>query len=91
MATTVLIGFSGMVALVGVDTEPVPAEPVFDIGDSDSLLLAEVEVIVFACAIEFFLLATFFDRDVLTGAVAPLPRLRFLITSVFRLSGRTTP
>ncbi len=37
MGTTVLIGFSKMVALVGVEAEPVPAEPAFDLGDSDSL------------------------------------------------------
>jgi hypothetical protein len=36
----------------------------------------------------------FFDAladDVPTGIVAPLPRLRFLMMSVFRESGRTTP
>jgi hypothetical protein len=84
-----LIGFSAIVALVGVEAVPVPAEPVLDFGDSESVAFAEVGVV--ALAIEFFLLAAFFDLAVPTGAEVPLPRLRFLITSVFKLSGRTTP
>jgi hypothetical protein len=37
--------------------------------------------------------AVFLDRVLVppTGKFAPEPRLRFLITSVFKLSGRTTP
>jgi hypothetical protein len=39
------------------------------------------------------LVAFFFDLVLVppTGRLAPEPRLRFLITSVFRLRGRTTP
>lgn len=54
-------------------------------------------------SVEFFLvlvpevlaeaLALFLDRVLVppTGRFAPEPRLRFLMTSVFKLSGRTTP
>lgn len=91
IATTVLYGLSP-VALVGVVAE-LPPDPVTDFGDSESTFgpLADVDDKVEGCAVEFFLLAAFFDRAVPTGAVFPLPRLRFLITSVFKLSGRTTP
>lgn len=65
-----------------------PIEPV-DFGDSESAALG---VVTGVCAIEFFL-DDFFDDLVdaePTGAL-PLPRLRFLITSVFSDKGRTTP
>ena len=44
------------------------------------------------CAIEFFR-EDFFDERVepTVETALPLPRLRFLITSVFRDNGRTTP
>ena len=78
--------------LVGVVAEP-PAEPVAERGDSTSLpdALAELLALVEAFAIEFLRLAAFFDLEVPIGAELPLPRLRFLITSVFKLRGRTTP
>ena len=44
--------------------------------------------------VELPMLALFFADRVLvplTGTVAPEPRLRFLITSVFKLNGLTTP
>ena len=90
MGTT--LGFSGCPVLVGVVAEP-PAEPVVDRGESTSLPegLLEPCALVGAWATEFLRLAAFLDLEVPTGAVLPLPRLRFLITSVFRLSGRTTP
>ncbi len=94
IATTVFTGLSAAPVLVGVVAAvPVPVEPAVDFGDSESFVeaFAELVVVVEACAIEFFLLAAFFDLVVLTGPLLPLPRLRFLITSVFRLSGRTTP
>ena len=59
-------------------------EPV-DFGDSESAALCDVGV--------EFLREDFFDDRVdaePTGAL-PLPRLRFLMTSVFNESGRTTP
>lgn len=91
IATTVLYGLSP-VALVGVVAEFAP-DPVTDFGDSESTFaaLADIDVKLELCAMEFFRLAAFFDRAVPTGAVFPLPRFRFLITSVFKLSGRTTP
>lgn len=91
IATTVLYGLSP-VALVGVVAE-LPVDPVTDFGDSESTfapLVVEDDKFE-GCAVEFFLLAAFFDRAVPIGAVFPLPRLRFFITSVFKLSGRTTP
>ena len=80
----------GVVAAVPV---PPVADPEADLGDSPSLLepLPEVGVVTTACATEFLRLAPFFERVLPTGAEVPLPRLRFLITSVLRLSGRTTP
>ncbi len=80
--------------LVGVVAAvPVPVEPAVDFGDSPSLLepLPEFGVVTTACATEFLRLAPFFERVLPTGAELPLPRLRFLITSVFKLRGRTTP
>jgi hypothetical protein len=71
-----------------------PTEPV-DFGDSESawLALPDVGVVTGVCASEFFLDDFFDDRVEAepTGAEFPLPRLRFLITSVFKESGRTTP
>jgi hypothetical protein len=72
--------------------EPPPTEPV-DFGDSESAPLPDVGVVAGVCAIEFFR-DDFFDAlDVvpLTGAELPLPRLRFLMTSVLSDKGRTTP
>lgn len=93
MATTGLTGLSGCPVLAGVVAAvPAPAEPVVDFGDSESLAVFTVlEFVVVACATEFFRLADFLDREVPTGAELPLPRLRFLMTSVLRLRGRTTP
>lgn len=65
-----------------------PPDPV-DLGDSDS---AAFGVVTGVMAIEF-LRDDFFEarvEDGPTGAL-PLPRLRFLITSVLSDSGRTTP
>ena len=94
IATTVLADFSGgKLELVGVGAAvPVPVEPAFEDGDSDSLFaLAALAAAAEVNATEFFRLAAFFDLDVPTGAEFPLPRLRFLISSVFKLKGRTTP
>lgn len=43
--------------------------------------------------VEFLREPTFFDLVLVppTGRLAPEPRFRFLMTSVFRLNGRTTP
>ena len=73
-----------------VETPP-PPEPV-DFGDSESAALCDVGVVTGVWAIEFFRDDFFDDRveAVPTGAL-PLPRLRFLITSVFKDNGRTTP
>lgn len=73
-----------------------PAEPVADFGDSDSCaeFLLELGVVAGVCATEFFLLAAFLERDVVALLLLgwpPVPRFRFLITSVFKLRGRTTP
>lgn len=65
-------------------------------GDSDAVALCglpEVGVVRGAWATEFFL-PPFFDERVEetpTDKLLPLPLLRFLITSVFRERGRTTP
>lgn len=69
---------------------PNPADPV-DFGDSESTL-TDVGVETGVCASEFFR-DDFFDardEEPATGAV-PLPRLRFLMTSVLSERGRTTP
>jgi hypothetical protein len=74
-----VVGFSA-VELVGVVTA---------FGESASLAVLEG---VFAdCAIEFLRLAIFLDREEVVTAGFPLPRLRFLMTSVFKLRGLTTP
>ena len=85
-----VVGFSA-VPLVGVVAAvPVPAEPAVDLGDSPSL--ADSFEGVFAdMAIEFLRLAIFLDREDVVVAGLPLPRFLFLITSVFKLRGLTTP
>jgi hypothetical protein len=74
------------------DEDPPPTELV-DLGDSDSAPLPDVGVVTGVWAMEFlrddFLDAR--DDEPPTGAEFPLPRFRFLITSVLRESGRTTP
>ena len=72
--------------LVLADTPP--PDPV-DVGDSESAAFGVVTGVI---AMEF-LRDDFFDarvEDGPTGAL-PLPRLRFLMTSVLSESGRTTP
>jgi hypothetical protein len=84
-----VVGFSA-VELVGVVTAlPVPAEPATDFGESASL--ADFEGVFADWAIEFLRLAIFLDLEEVVIAGFPLPRLRFLMTSVFRLRGLTTP
>lgn len=81
------------------EVEEEPTEPVVDLGDSDSLAgLAEVGVVAEAAeeatgvwAIEFLRDDFLDEREELTGIELPLPRFRFLITSVLSESGRTTP
>ena len=83
-----VVGLSPLV-LVGVVAEvPVPVEPAADLGESASFALAEV---LLDWAIEFLRLAILRDREEVLVDGLPLPRLRFLMTSVFKLSGRTTP
>lgn len=98
IGTTVLFGGGGGPDEIGV--LPVVAlvlpvvDPVVDFGDSESCteVLPEVGVVAGVCATEFFLLAVFFIRlGPAVGGAFPLPRLRFLITSVFKLRGLTTP
>ena len=94
IATTVLAGFSVVPELVGVFAAvPAPADPAVEFGDSESFpdALPEVGVVAGVCATEFFRLAPFLDLDEPLTTALPLPRLRFLITSVFKLSGLTTP
>ena len=84
--------------LVGVlpAVERPSAEPCSDGGDSEFVALralAEVGVTEGVCWMEF-LRDTFFDdlaAETPTGRLFPLPRFRFLITSVLRERGRTTP
>lgn len=81
-----------------VPAEPppeLPIEPVVDFGDSDSLgIFPELGVVTGVWTIEFFRDDFLDDRveplPTFTAAL-PLPRLRFLMTSVFKESGRTTP
>jgi hypothetical protein len=83
--------------LVGVlpAVEP-PFEAVVEGGDSELLalcVLADVGVVDGVWCSEFLRLA-FFDARVdapPTGIELPLPLFRFLMTSVFKDSGRTTP
>jgi len=83
---------AGMLPLVGVLADDSP-----DGGDSDPARLfdcADVGVVVAFDAIEFFRMVVFFAARVEapeTGAEFPLPLFRFLMTSVLRESGRTTP
>lgn len=83
--------------LVGVvTTDPPLAEPWADGGDCElfSLVaLADDGVDTGVCWTEFFLEGFFDERvvEVPTGTALPLPRFRFLMTSVFSDSGRTTP
>ena len=103
IATTVFFGAGGgggpdeVGVLPAVELGAV-FEPAAELGESASaaefLLVAAAKM--GALTTEFFRLAAFFvDRiGVPVGPAvgcAPLPRLRFLITSVFKLSGRTTP
>jgi hypothetical protein len=91
MATGFLVDDFSFVVLVGVVAEvAVPVDPVVDFGDSDSVVLAFAGVLA-TWATEFLRLAAFLDRDETPGTVVPLPLLRFLITSVLRLRGLTTP
>jgi hypothetical protein len=83
--------------LVGVvTTDPPLAEPVADGGDCELFSLmafADDGVDTGVCWTEFFL-EDFFDArvaDAPIGRVLPLPRFRFLMTSVLSDSGRTTP
>jgi len=81
-----------------VPAEPVPmlfTEPAVDFGDSDSLAaLPDEGVVAGVWTIEFFR-DDFFDERVepepTLDTVLPLPRFRFLITSVLSDNGRTTP
>ena len=84
--------------LVGVlpAVEPPFVEPCADCGDSESFTLwpwVEVGVVTGVCTIEFLREAFLEERAdaVPTGIEFPLPRLRFLMTSVLRDNGRTTP
>lgn len=92
MATTVFIGRSAAPELVGVVTD-VPVDPADDLGESASFERA-LDVMGggrVACATEFLRLAAFLARELPIAPVLAAPRFRFLITSVLRLSGRTTP
>jgi hypothetical protein len=92
MATTPPIFALDVVALVGVPLNVLSLTDPVDLGDSESAALFDVGVVTGVWAIEFFR-DDFFEARVAatpTGAF-PLPRLRFLITSVFSDKGRTTP
>jgi hypothetical protein len=91
MGTTLLV-FTGEVAVWALfEVVPWPTEPV-DFGDSESVPLTEVGVDTGVWAREFFRddFLDARDEEPATGAV-PLPRLRFLMTSVLSDKGRTTP
>jgi hypothetical protein len=84
--------------LVGVlpAVDPSCTESWAEGGDSESFTLcafADVGVVTGVCWMEFFRVAFFDARvDALpTGMEFPLPLFRFLMTSVFNESGRTTP
>lgn len=72
-----------------------PTEPVVDLGDSDSFAaLLDVGVVAGVWTMEFFLDDFFEERvdpEPTELKALPLPRLRFLMTSVLRDRGRTTP
>jgi hypothetical protein len=79
-----------------VTTEPPWAEPEADGGDCELLSLAvfpDVGVDAGVWWTEFFLEDFFDDRvaEAPIGRVFPLPRFRFLMTSVLSDNGRTTP
>lgn len=89
MGTTPL-GFDE-VGVVAEDRLLPPADPV-DFGDSESAALCDVGVVTGVCAMEFLREDFLDDRvDVVPTGALPLPRLRFLITSVLSDKGRTTP
>lgn len=91
-------GGPGAIATTPVDfgtsevaVAPVAAVEPVDFGDSESAwLLPDVGVVAGVCANEFFRDDFFRVAAELTGPL-PVPRLRFLITSVLSESGRTTP
>lgn len=86
-----VVGFSAVVLVGVVAAVPVLAEPAVDLGESASAV-GFLAGVLEECAIEFLRLAIFLDLEVVVVEDGfPLPRLRFLITSVFKLSGRTTP
>lgn len=64
-------------------------DDVVDFGDSDSG--ARCCVICKGALTREFFRETFFDERALLIGIAPLPLFRFLMTSVFSDSGRTTP
>jgi len=69
---------------------PIPLDPDMDGGDSE-VLTRDVIDEDGACWMEFLREDFLDDREVPTVRVFALLRLRFLITSVFSESGRTTP
>ena len=86
------------VILIGVVTaEPDPADPWYDPGECELLslkALPEFGVVAGVGTVEFFLEVVFLEPLVDVPpmlTVVPLPRFLFLITSVFRDSGLTTP
>lgn len=99
MGTTPLPPTAPVLKPVGVLPAVLPPEP----GLSPSRaafggVVALVAVVEDIASVEFFREAEpkpafFFDLVLVppTGRLAPEPRLRFLITSVFKLRGRTTP
>lgn len=93
IATTPLVFEVGVTAEAKLadDAPPLP-EPV-DFGESESAALCEVGVPTgVACATEFLREDFFDDRvDAVPTGGFPVPRLRFLMTSVLSDSGRTTP
>lgn len=92
IATTPLVLDVGVVAddIDMLDATP-PPEPV-DFGLSESAALCDVGVVTGVCAIEFFREDFLDDRvDAAPTGALPLPRLRFLMTSVLSDRGRTTP
>lgn len=90
------IGITPLVFELGVPADATlpdapPPDPV-DFGDSESAALLEVGVVTGVSAIEFLRDDFLDDRvDAAPTGALPLPRLRFLMTSVFSDSGLTTP
>lgn len=95
MGTTPLLDAVALTLLAVFVAVALGPEPEVDLGDSESppLALPEFGVVAVDCAaIEFLREVLFFDRlEEPTGTLLPLPRLRFLITSVLSDNGRTTP